>query len=206
MNELSSRGIALVVAFHTIVAACVLTIPSSWTWLAGVGIARGAEHMTTGGLQLPPVTPTQVGIGLALSISIWTVLLLIVYGVCICVADLAYFRDRGGFRLAARRVAWSSVWFVIWAVMTLLLNLERGGKFIQPARWPIGETFEARSRLLSLLILFPILWAVGLKPPGSDARVSRRGILTLSYAVLFWILWAGVWRGIPWLSIEAYTG
>lgn len=195
-----------VAAMHMVAAAGVCVLSSSWVYLAGKGIVLGAGEMDTGEALLPPDSPGQVAAGLIASFSIWLVALTAVVGVCALAADLTYVRDAFGFATALRGAAVLSIWFVAWAGLMLIVNLERGQRLLHPARWPTGENWDVRDRLVYLAILFPIVWASGLPPRvGVDGR-PRRMAVVIGAAAISWMAWIGLWRALPWVSIEAYAG
>lgn len=195
-----------VAAFHVVASAGICTLSSNWVYLAGKGIVLGAGAMDTGEALLPPDSPGQVAAGLGASFVIWLVALTAVIGVCALAADWVYARDAFGFTAALRGAGVLSIWLVVWAGLTFIVNLERGGRLFHPARWPTGEAWDVRDRMVYLAAFFPIVWAVGLPPRvGLDGRPRRMAVMT-GAAAISWMAWIGLWRALPWVSIEAYAG
>jgi hypothetical protein len=185
-------------------AAGLSTLLANWTYLAAKGYVQGWSEMDTGQDDLPPDSSLQVAFGLTVTVAIWTLLLLLAVAVCREVARWIYGDDQEGLRAAISQAWLSTVWFVPWAAAMLLIQIVRGGHLGRPARWPLGETFEIRPRLAVLLFFFPWVWAVGLHVP--RRRAMGRLILVLLCVGASWLAWAGVFRLLPWVSIEAYTG
>lgn len=202
----SGRRLVAVVVAHIVLAACISTVPSSWTYLVGKGIVLGASSMDLGSDDLPPDTVGQVAGGLIGSVFIWSAVLGLAVGVCILVADWLNLRTAEGFGAAVRRCGTASVWFVVWAMATFVASLERGGRLAHPARWPAGESWEVSDRLIYLVILFPVVWGLGLRPPGQRGGPLRTAAFVGLAVLLCWIVWIGVWRALPWIAIDAYTG
>jgi hypothetical protein len=202
----SARTLAIVVAFHVLLAAGICTLSSNWVYLAGKGMVLGPGQMDLGGDDLPPDTAGQVAAGLVATGVIWCAMLLLSFGMCVVVADWLYRAHTYAFRAAVRRTALATVWFVVWALITFGVNLERGGRLFHPARWPAGETWEARDRLIFLVVLFPIVWAFALRPVGGELNPRRTVPFVAAAVVLSWLFWFGLWRAMPWIAIEAYTG
>jgi hypothetical protein len=198
--------LALVVAFHVVLAAGICTLSSNWVYLAGKGIVLGPGQMDLGGDDLPPDTAGEVAAGLVATVAIWSAMLLLSFGACVAVADWLYHAHKHAFRTAVRRTALATVWFVVWAFITFGVNLERGGRLFHPARWPAGETWEVRDRLIFLVALFPIVWALALRPVGGPSNPRRTVPFVSAAVVLSWVFWFGLWRAMPWVAIEAYTG
>jgi len=191
---------------HIAIAAVVCTLTSNWVYLSGKGIVLGASAMDLGGDDLPPDTVGQVASGLVASILVWAAMMAAVIGVCTVVADWLYLRDGVAFGNAAKRACLLSVWFVVWALAMMAANLERGDRFFHPARWPDGDTWEVRDRLIYLVALFPVLWAVALRPVSGKRRPVKAAVFVIMAVVACWIAWVGLWRATPWVTVDALTG
>jgi len=192
--------------FHITIAAVVCTLTSNWVYLAGKGIVLGAPAMDLGGDDLPPDTIGQVAGGLIGSMLVWAAMMAAMVGVCVVVADWLYLHDGAAFGNASKRACLLSIWFVVWAVAMMVANLERGEAFFHPARWPDGDTWEVRDRLIYLVVVFPVLWAVALRPAaGRRNPLIVAGFVTAAI-VACWIAWVGLWRATPWVTIDAVTG
>ena len=208
-------------------AAGLSVVLSTWTYLIGKGLIMTAGEMDMGMDDLPADTIGQVAVSFVVSFGIWVALLALAAAIALAVADLVYQGDREGFRLATRRTAAATVWFVVWAAAVLVLNGVRHGEIRHPAaavrayaqsnqHWFRGssafapgpierEPLAAPGRLRGLAVVFPLVWSLALPLPNGRRRVSRP-VLLASAILLSWVAWWGVWRLLPWTVLEALAG
>ena len=224
---MTSRAATWLAAFSIVVAAGLSVLLSTWTYLIGKGLIMAAGEMDMGMDDLPADTVGQVAANFVASFSIWAGLLALAAGIAVAVADLLYGTDRQGFRMAVRRTAAATVWFVVWAAAVLALNSIRHGEIRHPAaavrayaqgnqHWFSGssavapgtiapEPLAGRGRLRGLAIVFPVIWSVSLPLPGGRRRLSRPALWSAAI-LLSWLAWWGVWRLLPWTVLEALAG
>lgn len=223
-----SRLAAAVLAVGFVLTAAVLsTMLSTWTYLVGKGLLVAVNEMDMGRDDLPADTVRQVVIGLAGSVATWTIVLAGVMLICLAVADVLYRHDRSAWRVAVQRTSAATVWFIVWAVVVLGVNSVHQGEVRHPAaairayaqlnqRWFRGSSAEqpgpiereplvAHGRLLPLAIAFPIIWSLALPARARDRRAGRLELIALAI-LLSWLVWAGVWRVLPWTAIDALAG
>lgn len=226
-TPISARA-AIVLAFvHVTVAAGLSVVLSTWTYLIGKGLIMTAGEMDMGMDDLPPDTIRQVAGSFVVSFGIWAALLGLGTAIALAVADLVYRADRDAFRIAARRTAAVTVWFVVWAAAVLVLNGVRHGEIRHPAaavrayaqsnqHWFSGssafapgpierEPLAAPGRLRGLAVAFPLVWSLALPVPNGRRRVSRP-VLLAAAILLSWVAWWGMWRLLPWTVLEAVAG
>jgi len=217
-----------VVACLAVVGGAVLsTVLSTWTYLTGKGLLVTVREMDMGMDDLPADTVRQVAACAAASFVLWILILALALGIAIAVADTIYRADRNGFRAAARRTGAMSVWFVVWAAVILGANSVREREVRHPAaairayaqlnqHWFRGssafapgpievEPLVARGRTMWLAMAFPLVWALSL-PRRGTAWSGTPALMVAAAIGLSWIAWAAVWRLLPWLSIETFTG
>src|SRR4051812_45353582 len=224
---MSSRAAAWLAAFQVAVAAGLSVLLSTWTYLIGKGLIMSAGEMDMGMDDLPADTVRQVAVSFVVSFAIWTGLLLLALAVAAAVADVLYRDDRQGYRTALRRTAVATIWFVLWAAAVLALNSIRHDEIRHPAaairayaqgnqHWFSGssavapgriepEPLAGRGRLRGIAILFPVLWSVTLPLPAGRRRMTRP-LFWGAAILLSWLAWWGVWRLLPWTTIEALAG
>lgn len=227
MTRLSTRAAIVLAGVCVIVAAGLSVVLSTWTYLIGKGLIMTAGEMDMGMDDLPADTIRQVAGSFVVSFGIWVALLVLCAGIALAVADLLYGADRQGFRVAARRTAAATVWFVVWAAAVLVLNGVRHGEIAHPAaavrayaqsnqHWFRGssafgpgaierEPLAAPGRLRGLAVAFPVVWSLVLPVPDGRRRISRP-VLLASAILLSWVAWWGVWRLLPWTVLEALAG
>ena len=213
-------------AGQVLAAATLSTALSSWVYLAGKGLVLGRHEMDMGQDDLPPDSVRQVVSGLAASVFVWALLFGLALLICILVANVVYRSDRVRFRSAVRWTCAASVWLVVWASLILLGNAWRHDELKHPAAavrayaqlrqqgfqgssaispGPLeAEPLRGRTRLASLLLLFPIVWAVGLPSKGVQPR--RRWLTFAGSIALWWLIAGGVARLLPWITIDAFLG
>ena len=206
LQQDSSWRIVAILVFHLSLAGAMAAIPSSWTYLVGKGMVLGVDEMDLAGDDVPPNSVHQVALGLVASIGIWMAVSALCIGVCVVAADGLFIADRVAFRLAVRRACLLSAWLVVWSSVTVAANLERGHRLVHPARWPWGESWEIRDRLIFAAVGFPIIWAVGLNAGDSVVRRRFRWIWVGAALAICWFEWWLIWRALPWISLEAYSG
>ena len=224
---ISAWSVAVVTAVGVLGGAACSTLLSTWTYLVGKGLLVTVREMDMGMDDLPADTVAQVAASAAASFLLWTAILLLALAVAIVVADAIYRSDRTAFRIAVKRTGAMSVWFIVWALVILAANSLREHDVRHPAaairayaqlnqHWFRGssafapgpiemEPLVGRGRTVWLAIAFPIVWALSL--PRRGTAWSTKPALAMAAAVaLSWIAWAAVWRLMPWLSIETFTG
>jgi hypothetical protein len=220
----ASSAIVLSVLFVA-VAAALSVLLSTWTYLIGKGLLMAAVEMDMGMDDLPPDSVRQVASSFVLSFGIWAGLLGLLIAIAVAVADVIYRNDRRGFALAVRRVAAATIWFVVWAVAVLAVNSLRYGELSHPAaavrayaqnnqHWFTGssafapgpvrpEPLAARGRFLPLVLLFPLVWSVSVPAPAGG---RNRMLTVVAVCVLSWLAWWGLWRLLPWITLETLAG
>ena len=225
--SISSRAAAGLAVFQVAVAAGLSVLLSTWTYLIGKGLIMSAGEMDMGMDDLPADTIRQVAASFVASFAIWAGLLVLAAGIAAAVADVLYRDDRQGYRVALRRTAVATIWFVVWAGAVLALNSIRHDEIRHPAaavrayaqgnqHWFSGSSASApgkiereplagRGRLRGLAVLFPVLWSLSLPLPAGRRRMSRPALWGAAI-LLSWVAWWGVWRLLPWTAIEALTG
>jgi hypothetical protein len=228
-RDLSFSSAAAIAVVSILLAAGLSTMLSTWTYLAGKGLLLTQyNEMDLGQDDLPPDSVRQVAMGFGGSLAMWICLLLVVLLVCAVVADALYVDDRAAFRLAIRSGSVASVWFVVWAVLVLALNSlhqdeirrptaairayaqlnqkgYRGSSAMAPGP-PEREPLAARGRFLPLVVVFPVIWSVGLPRSRAAGRQRPRWLLIGAAIGLSWVAWGAVWRILPWIRIGALAG
>jgi len=225
--SIQPRAAVFITAVFVLAAAAASSALSTWTYLVGKGLLMAAREMDMGQDDLPADSIVQVASGLVCSLIVWTLLLLLVVGVCAAVADLLYRRDRSMYRAAMRRTAAVTVWFVVWAVGVFAVNEVREREIRHPAAairayaqlkqqwfrgssaWGPGpierEPLVARGRLRALVAVFPLIWSLVLPRP-RDGRMASRLALVGAAIALSWLAWWALWRLLPWTTFEALAG
>ena len=196
--------LALAVA-NTLLAAALAVLLSNWIYLAGKGWRLGWGQMDLGDDDLPSLTIGQLFLGFTLSMLTWVALLTLTAGVPILVARRVYRGAYAQARAAGDRALLMTCWFVVWAVGFLVATSFRHGEIVMPSRWPEGETLEARERLLWLLPVFVTFWAAGLPPTRPEARGGRVRAAVCGM-ILCGLVWVVLWRCLPWVAMESFTG
>ena len=224
--SLSAVAVGIVTGVGVLGGAALSTVLSTWTYLVGKGLLVTVREMDMGMDDLPADTVAQVAACALASFLLWATILLIALSVAVVVADAIYRTDRTSFRVALRRTGAMSVWFVVWAVAILAANSLREHDVRHPAaairayaqlnqHWFRGssafdpgpievEPLVGRGRIVWLAISFPIVWALSL--PRRGTAWTKPALMVASAVALSWIAWAAVWRLLPWLSIETFTG
>lgn len=229
VQSLSPRAVAFVAAASLLVAAGLSTTLSAWTYVAGKGLLLTRyNELDLGQDDLPPDTIAQVAGGLAGSLAIWVCLLITALLVCVAAADVVYRRDRRQFRVAVRAACVASVWFVVWAAGVLVVNGVRqdevrrpaaairayaqlnqqgfrGSSAMAPGR-PEREPLAGGRRLVPLAVVFPLIWAAGLRAPASPGHEAGSWKVIGGAVLLSWLAWWAVARLLPWITIAALAG
>jgi hypothetical protein len=227
-RTLPDRWAAIVGASSVLVAAALSTVLSSWTYLAGKGLLLGRTEMDMGQDDLPPDTLKQVALGFAGSFVMWSALLVLVLVLCAIVADTVYRDDRTAVKRALRCAGGTSVWLVVWALAVLASNSVRhhevrhpeaavrayaqirqqgfaGSSALSPGP-PLTEPLAGHRRLTTLVVLFPLLWSIGLPAPESSRGRSRRWGIAAAALSLWWLAWITCTRLLPWVTIDGFLG
>jgi hypothetical protein len=211
---LDRRRTALYATAQILSAAGIQTLLSPWTYLIGKGLILGTAEMDLGQDDLPPDTPFQVGLGLLISVLIWSGLFSLLLGVCRVIAQALYGNAYAESRRARRHARVLTVWLTVGAVLTLVVNGLAHQDVLRPAS-AIREHvrlrlqhpsdvigLEARERFLPLLIGFGFVWAIGLEPPSPRRRLG----FAMACLTAYGLLWLLIWRMLPWVFVEAWTG
>ena len=224
---ISSRAATFLAAVHVVIAAALSVLLSTWTYLTGKGLIMAAREMDMGMDDLPADSVAQVAGNFVAAFAVWACLLALAVGIAAAVADLVYRDDRDAFRVAMRRTAAMTIWFIVWAAAVLLVNSLRHGEVSHPAaairayaqgnqHWFNGssafapgpierEPLAAPGRLRALVAVFPLIWSLAL-PPARGRRPLSGPVLWAAVVLCSWVAWWGVWRLLPMVLLEAVAG
>jgi hypothetical protein len=217
LEGLDGRRTAFLAAANVFLAAALATLLSTWTYLIGKGIILGPRGMDMGQDHLPPDSPVHVGVGFLLSSLLWGLLLCVLLAVCRITARGLYGSDHEGRRRAVRQARILTVWLPVWALLMLVANSALHQDLRHPASAIRARAqlrlddpddirqLNTRERFLGLVLVFPALWAIGLRPPSRPGPLRRTRFVATA-AVACWLSLLFVWRILPWVFISAWTG
>ena len=211
--------VLLFAAVHVGAGAALAALLSSWTYLAGKGFILGPDQMDLGQDDLPFDSRSQVLFGLLTAVLVWSLLLGLVWAVCVLVADRLYATDRAGFRRAALSAGLATAWFVVGAAAILAVNGALHEELLHPAAairahaqlrqsgWPPDATLTVRDRATWLGAGFALLWVSTLRPPATRRPSARRSFaFALLAVVACWLVGWAILRALPWNAIEGFAG